>query len=263
MRYDKLWSSWSYIVFTVQGIKLWWNYVQGLLIYQVLQWLMLSMQAVLLLWGFREKIHGTRVVLLVDAEERAACIDMYSGGWLDHFHHGNNSVLSTFIRRICIMLQVLSNLGCHECLMWCFCNAPDRFHQWSDQFHRQPGRAGYSKATLAYWLILCSFEYVMHSRKRLPYAFIFYIIIFLSSGMTIWEIIPSLWACSGAAGGGASLSTNVRFTMLYPLYRYGHRLVSCSAKCHLQVSSKKLFYLQRVVCEEPQNHSQFIRLGVA
>ena len=31
-------------------------------------------------WGFREKIHGTRVVLLVDAEERAACIDMYSGG---------------------------------------------------------------------------------------------------------------------------------------------------------------------------------------
>lgn len=84
-----------------------------------------------------------------------------------------NSVFGTFIRRICRICKFFQILGVINVSCDVFCNAPDRFHQRSDQFHRQPGRAGYSKATLAYWLILCSFEYVMHSRKRMRYAFIF------------------------------------------------------------------------------------------
>lgn len=84
-----------------------------------------------------------------------------------------NSVFGTFIRRICRICKFFQILGVINVSCDVFCNSPDRFHQRSDQFHRQPGRAGYSKATLAYWLILCSFEYVMHSRKRMRYAFIF------------------------------------------------------------------------------------------
>ena len=141
-------------------------------------------------WGSREKIHGTRVVLFIErlggwcreCELQPILyflklFDMYLGGKVTHYLIIDNSVFSTLSA---------GSLPASSYLMWCTA-MPGQVSpaKWPVPPATWTGRTcknctlciwlqPFAGIILCYRLIRCSFKYVMHSRKRKPYAFIFH-----------------------------------------------------------------------------------------